>query len=163
MQMSLSICINSIITAMEGGGRVVVVGGWHGGGLFYGLRQCYPCQLVEGRAKERWMCVRVLCVGMSAPLEFFSPCERRGEERRGRWLHHLAGASCHTAENLANSIVPLARHRRSPSGRCRHRCRHQHPLWQAVWSARATLRLGGLGWWGGTSSSGGCQDQLINQ
>lgn len=68
--------------------------GW--GGFFYGLRQCYLCQLVEGRVKEgrggvnvRAGFVRVLCVGMSAPLEgfcfFFPPCKRRRgeEERRG--------------------------------------------------------------------------------
>lgn len=31
-------------------------------------------------------------------------------ERRGRLLHHLARASCHIAENLTNSIVPLVSH-----------------------------------------------------
>lgn len=49
-----------------------------------------------------WVCVYV-------PLEV---CERRG-----RLLHHLARASCHIAENLTNSIVPLVRHRQSPSDR----------------------------------------------
>ncbi len=49
-----------------------------------------------------WVCVHVL-------LEV---CERRG-----RLLHHLARASCHIAENLTNSIVPLASHWQTPSDR----------------------------------------------
>lgn len=102
MQMSLSICINSIITAMEGGEK----------NLFYSLRQCYLCQLVWGGQKGgeggEWACVCVrVCV--SVLLEV---CERRG-----RLLHHLARASCHIAENLTNSIVPLVSHRQTPSDR----------------------------------------------
>lgn len=97
MQMSLSICINSIITAMEGGGEI----------FFYSLRQCYLCQLVWGGQTGRrrgggseWVYVDVL-------LEV--------REWRGRLLHHLARASCHIAENLTNSIVSLVSHWQTPS------------------------------------------------
>lgn len=55
-------------------------------------------------------CVRVCaCVFVCVLLEV---CERRG-----RLLHHLARASCHIAENLTNSIVPLVSHWQTPSDR----------------------------------------------
>lgn len=36
-------------------------------------------------------------------------------ERRGRLLQHLATASCHVAENVTNSTVPLVSHQPTPS------------------------------------------------
>lgn len=65
-----------------------------------------------GRAKGRGVnqCVRVCaCLCVHVLLEV---CERRG-----RLLHHLAKASCHIAENLTNSIVPLVSHWQTPSDR----------------------------------------------